>query len=469
MKRVAIIFLCCGAALGAQAQYDLGLWNGNYAGIQGSLLNPSSIAGSKLEWDVHIFSVNVDFANNFLYAPKSAVPFLGIGRIIKGSIDENLFLTRYDPQNPNKLYNVSFSGLFLGPSFFVKIKKKHEIGLTTALRGMANIRNITGNAGQNAFDYLLSSSLWNTNFQDQSVRINAMGWAEYGLHYATVLYDDGRDELKAGITLKILQGMFAAYAKNTNLNYRINDTTVIAFTNSSIDYGRTDFDDFRHRSLSNFDHGIGRGLDVGFTWVHRDHPGDDNYRWRLGLSLLDAGSIDFNRNSGSYHLETANAVFNNWHEAVFANNTQVDQTLSAVFYNGDSAKSQTGTSFHMRLPTTLSLQADYHIDGPFFANVTILQGFGHGDNVGVVQPDVYSLTPRYETRWFEASLPLSLMYYGHWQPRAGIAVRAGYFFIGGDAPGSLLKLNDLQQADVYAGVHYFMPAKSKQPPLFKYQ
>jgi len=466
MKKTVVLLLCLYGSLRSVAQEELGIRNSNYAGIQGSLLNPSAIAGSKLEWDVNLLSANVDFANNFLYAPKSAVPFLGIARIIKGSIDENLFLTRYDPQNPNKLYNVSFSGLFLGPSFFMKIKKKHEIGLTTALRGMANIRNITGNAGQNAFDYLLSSNLWNTNFQDQSARVNAMGWAEYGLHYATVLYDDGRDELKAGVTLKILQGMFAAYAKNTNLNYRINDTTAIAFTNSSIDYGRTDFDDFRHRSLSNFDHGIGCGLDVGFTWVHRDHPGDDNYRWRIGLSLLDVGSIKFDRNSGSYHLEAANAVFSNWHEAAFANNTQLDQTLSAVFYNGDSARSQTGTVFHMRLPTTLSLQADYHIDGPFFANVTIVQGFGHGDNVGVVQPDVYSLTPRYETRWFEVSLPISLMYYGHWQPRTGIAVRAGYFFIGGDALGGLFKLNDLQQADFYGGLHYFIPSKSKQAPLF---
>ena len=131
MKGMVILFFCCTTALGALAQHDLGLWNSNYAGIQGSLLNPSSIAGSRLDWDIHVFSVNVDFANNFLYAPKSAVPILGIQRIIKGSIDENLFLTRYDPQNPNKLYNVSFSSTFLGPSFFVKIRKKHEIGLSS--------------------------------------------------------------------------------------------------------------------------------------------------------------------------------------------------------------------------------------------------------------------------------------------------------------------------------------------------
>jgi hypothetical protein len=40
-------------------------------------------------------------------------------------------------------------------------------------------------------------------------------------------------------------------------------------------------------------------------------------------------------------------------------------------------------------------------------------------------------------------------------------VRVGYFFFGGDALGGLVKINNLQQADVYAGIHYFMPEKSK--------
>lgn len=460
MKRTAVLLFCL-VALRASAQPDPGIQNDNYAGIAGSLLNPSSIAASKVRWDVLGFAANVDFANTFLYAPKGQVPFFGIRRIIKGSIDENLFLTRYDPGNPNKLYDVAFGAELLGPSFSMTIKKKKTIGLTTAVRGMANIRDITGNAAQNAFDYLLGSNLWNTTWQERSARLNGMGWMEYGLHYAAVLCDDGRNEWKAGITLKYEQGLFAAYVQHTNLTYRIEDTTGILFTNSSVDYGRTDFGDFRHVGYSNFRHGHGFGADLGVTLVHRDHggggggAGDDGYRYRIGLSLLDVGKIDYTRNTASYHLAAASADFNNWHQTQFADNTQLDQTLSAVFYNGDSAKSKTGSSFHMALPTALSLQADYMIRGPWFANLTIVKGFGHGQNVGVVQPDLYSVTPRYETRMFGASLPLSLMYYGHWQPRMGLAVRVWYFFIGGDAPGALFKLNDLKQVNFYVGIHYF--------------
>jgi hypothetical protein len=93
--------------------------------------------------------------------------------------------------------------------------------------------------------------------------------------------------------------------------------------------------------------------------------------------------------------------------------------------------------------------------------MTIIKGFGHGNNPGVIRPDVYSLTPRFETLWGEVSLPMSLLYYNQWRPRVGLAMRIYYFFIGGDAPGSLLKLNNLEGVDFYAGIHIFLEEKAK--------
>jgi Family of unknown function (DUF5723) len=464
MQKKVVVLLCTiglcvlpGARL--LAQQLLGIRNSNYAGIQGALLNPSSIADSKLKYDINILSVDEVFANNFLYAPKSNLSFFGIKKIIDGAIHETIFSTRYDPQNPNKLYNVSFSTEFLGPSFFVKIKKKHVVGFTMAARAYGNIKDITGNAAQNAYAYLLEPNLWNTGLQDHSARLNAMGWLQYGLHYATTIYSDGMNELNAGVSLNYLQGLGAAYVKNTNLNYQIQDTTHILFNNSSVDYGRTDIGDFKnHHDLT---HGHGLGADIGFTYIHFSDPAKNNYVYRMGVSLIDIGAIKFTKNTGSYHLQATAADFANWHQSKFTGNNQLDQTLSAVFYNGDSSKSKTGNDFHMAMPTALSVQFDWNVCEAFFANATIVKGFGHGNNVGVVRPDVYSLTPRYETKWWEVSVPLSLLYYNHWQPRVGLAVRAGYFFIGGDAPGALLKLNDLNGVDFYAGIHYFVPEKSK--------
>src|ERR1700733_2310080 len=375
MKKTVLFLVCLLSTLCLLAQQDLGIQNSNYAGIQGALLNPSSIAGSKLKWDVNILSGDVIFANTFLYAPKSSVPVFGFKRIIEGSIHEDLFQTRFDPQNPNKLYNLTFSTEILGPSFFIKVAKKHEIGLTIAARAYGNDRNINGQLAQKAFDYFLSSNRWNTVFQDQSARVNAMGWLEYGLHYATVISDVGLNEIKGGISLNYLQGVGAIYAKNTNVTYKIVDTTAIAFTNTTLDYGRTDFDDLRN--LRDRRHGYGFGADFGVTVLHFETDEDkrnDHYLYRIGVSLLDLGKINFNRNTGSYHLNATSANFNNWHEASFTDNKQLDQTLSAVFYNGDSSRSQTGTSFHMGMPSALSIQADWNVYEHFFANLTIVKG-----------------------------------------------------------------------------------------------
>src|ERR1700691_2179132 len=104
MKKMVLFLLCLHSGLRLLAQQQLGIQNSNYAGIQGALLNPSSIADSKLKWDINILSVDEVFDNTFLFASKSNLSFLGFKKIIKGSIKEDLFSTHFDSQDPNKLY-----------------------------------------------------------------------------------------------------------------------------------------------------------------------------------------------------------------------------------------------------------------------------------------------------------------------------------------------------------------------------
>ncbi|HYV92113.1 MAG TPA: DUF5723 family protein [Chitinophagales bacterium] len=458
-----------------KAQQNLGIWNGNYAGIQGAGLNPSAIADSKLKWDVNVLSGDVVYDNTFLFIPRDSLKFFGIKNIIDDITHQTQFITEFSHADPNQKFNVTLSTEFVGPSVMFPVGKKSEIGFTTAARFYANINDITGHFGQNAFAYLLEQDLYKTTFLDNTAKLNAMGWLEYGGTYSTVLYSKGRHELKGGITIKYLQGIAAAYFNHANVTYNIVDTLNLLFFNSSIDYGRTDYNSLQDANgLGDLINGHGAAGNIGFTYVHlRDSsqfsyemdcknladPDKSNYLYRIGISLLDAGSIKFHKNTAVYHLQTDSADFVNWHHAEFTSNIQFDRSLSAVFYHGDSSQSFVADHFSMDLPVALSLQADLNVYKHFFLNVTIVKGFPHGSKPGVIRPDVYSFTPRIETKWLEISLPLSLLYYHHLQQRIGLSVRAGYFFIGGDAPGSLLKLNDMEGADFYAGFHIFMPQK----------
>ena len=448
--RAAVVWLCIIALPGHLfAQYEMGIGNSNYAGVRGTLINPAADADPKYAFDANVLSVSVLFDNTFLYVPKGAVPAFGFKSIIDGIIHNDKFATNYNRAQPGKLYQVALTTEILGPSFQLALPNRQSVGFTFANRTAASVRDIPGATAENAYAYLKSPALWDTTFTDHSTRVNGMNWLEYGFHYSAVLLDDGTDQWNAGITLKYLQGVAAAYAHNTNLSYRIEDSTHLLFA-GSVDYGRTDYDSYRHiGDYGDLNHGHGFGADIGVQFKHAD-------RYKIGLSIMDIGAINYNRNAAAYHLQTTEADFSNWGQLQLHSNLAVDRTLSAVFYNGDSARSQTGAGFRMALPTALTLQFDYKLQDHYFVNATIVKGLGHGDRQGGVQPDIYSITPRYESAWWDVSVPFSLVYYGAWRPRVGLAVRAGYVFFGGDAPASLLALGQLKATDFYAGVRFFL-------------
>src|SRR6266542_3753986 len=214
MKKTIFLLLFFHNVVNVSAQQDLGIRNSNYAGIQGTSLNPGSIADSKLKWDVNVLSTSTVFDNTFLFIPKDSLHLFGFKNIINDIIHQTQFTTHFDSYDPNKLYNVTLSNELIGPSFMVNLRNQSAIGVTTAARFYANINNITGHFGQNAFAYLQEQDLWNKIFHDSTARLNTMGWLEYGLNYATVIYKNERNELKGGITLKYLHGIAAVYLTN---------------------------------------------------------------------------------------------------------------------------------------------------------------------------------------------------------------------------------------------------------------
>lgn len=467
MKSIIIVLFLFNVS-GIYAQQNLGIRNSNYAGIQGASLNPSSIADSKLKWDINAFSFNTVFDNTFLFIPRDSLRVLGFKNIINDIINQTQFTTHFNLNQPNKLYDVTLSNELLGPSFMISLNNKSSIGLTTAARFYANINNITGHFGENAFAYLQEQDLWNKTFHDNTATINTMGWLEYGLTYGRLLYKNQRSEFKGGITIKYLQGIVAGYLRNTNLNYNI-DSTNLNFVNSSADYGRTDYNTLiKTNGNQHLIHGDGLGVNIGFTYIHfnnfsQSKDGDNNkYNYKIGVSLIDLGSINFNKYSAAFHLQADTANYTNWNSTHIYNNTQFDKILSAAFYNNDSLKSLQANHFNMKLPAAISIQADWNLYKNFFVNATIIKNIRNKNYAGVISPDVYSITPRYEKEKVELSVPMSLLYYGHWQPRMGIAARYSYFFLGGDALGGLLKVNDFEGADFYAGIHVFVTNRHKK-------
>src|SRR6185295_18536069 len=108
VKKLGLLLAMGAACIVCSAQQYLGIRNSNYAGISGAYLNPSSIADSKLKWDIQIATGQITFDNDFLYIPKDSLTFLGFGNIVDHIKNDGVF-TRFNPDNPNEQFNFSFA------------------------------------------------------------------------------------------------------------------------------------------------------------------------------------------------------------------------------------------------------------------------------------------------------------------------------------------------------------------------
>ena len=107
------------------------------------------------------------------------------------------------------------------------------------------------------------------------------------------------------------------------------------------------------------------------------------------------------------------------------------------------------------MPTFASVQFDYNLwASRIYVNATIIQGIPvPKKRFGIRHANSLSLTPRYESFFFDFAIPLSLYEYRY--PQMGVSVRLGPITIGSDKIWSWFKTQDLYGADIY--VHVKLP------------
>ena len=103
------------------------------------------------------------------------------------------------------------------------------------------------------------------------------------------------------------------------------------------------------------------------------------------------------------------------------------------------------------LPTALHLDMDYNLSKGYYLNLSSMVALRPGSKAWSYgyYPSI-AATPRYESRWFSAFLPLSYNFVS--KMNIGAAARVGPLFVG---TGSLVKalFTKSKQADFYFGLH----------------
>ena len=469
MKRLAIVFLIMSFVLVNDATAQFIGTSTNYSGSRGRAINPSLMTTSYVYAD---FGLNLDVLtyNNLVYLHASDYQnfmkknFVTSNYNLNGTNHDVGFDINGKPKNLHEAFDFNIISAMYNPDgktawgFFIN-NRAYVNGSRFPYEIIE--QNILG-VEDGYFD--------GRHFNWKNVRFDMMAWSEIGASWSTVLFDRSEDKIDVGVTGKGLIG-YTGIAINVNeadMDFINKDTATIhkldalAVMSGPFNFAEK-FDDGEVFDPTKFVNGIGAGFDIGVTYTSKsdnrmnskvDRPCAANrisYNWRLGLSLLDVGAIRFSNNTRKYKLNfNEDKLFD---AKVFDSIVSIDgimDTLCGLFYNNPS-EAYNGKNYFMGLPTAASIQFDYCISDNVYVNATWIQPikmFRYSSQ----RAAMLIVEPRYESQYFDFTLPVTL--YNYERIFLGAEMRVAFLTVGTHNIFNLLGIGDSYGLDAYVALKF---------------
>lgn len=444
------------------AQRYYGISNSNYAGVNGLYINPANISDNRLASDIHLISGNGVVNQNYGYISS----FDNLVNAIKDGTDIKFI------KNSNS-NDVGFAvlGEVRGPSFMFQLDKKQAFGFLSKGRVIGSGRGINSNLFTLLNDGIKDIEVANgTSFNSGKVNTTINAFTELGIVYGREIINKGHNFLKAGITLKRYNGLEFSSIQFKDFNIKIIDTAtsrvefngaIAASKSFNNDNG---FDDITSNNLLFGGKGNGIGFDIGAVYEFRDDNPistlreENKYKFKLGFSLQDIGSMTYKASSDNenYLINTNGPkTVNNADTANidFQDVTSYFRTIPGV------TATKNNSSTKVQAPTTLTLYGDYRFSKRFYLNALFTGGLVSDKNPGNKTAFQTVVTPRYESKFFDAGLPISYNALSK-DVKAGLGLRVGFLFVGSDDfLTSLMGIGKLTGSNLYAGLRVAFPYK----------
>lgn len=403
------------------SQESMGLVPDNYHPLQGAKLNPSAIVDQKPWLSVQLIGLHGYARNNAAFFQQSTY----FNRANEVSFHESR--SKYSGYSDIEIDGIGAS-LSLG---------EYAIAIHSGARALVNAKGIPGELANviNDETYSPADGTYNSNF----ARAKGMAWGQVGATVGKVLFNKGEHFFTGAVTVNRLFGF-------GNANLIINNANV------SIVNGDATLNNLHGKySFSNFALNAGKGwsTSIGVTYkkmkdemsYYTPHSTlynceTINYRYKIGLSLIDLGYINFNN-------QARTASFNE---------EMTIEELEAIYEEGNDATLNPETSFNATLPTALSGQFDYNVNDYIYLNASIIQKITVPSFIGSERDNLLAVSARYESKWLGIGIPVTLQNYKH--PQVGLALRMGPLSIGTDHILPLFIPTDIYAADVYAVLRF---------------
>ncbi len=399
----------------SDAQSFLGYHSDNYAGIHNVSFQPADIVDSRYLFDFNIGGASVFAGNDYISMKLREV------LDTEGAWEDPDFQDKYLMEKLNGRAKTAHAQVraYL-PSFSFSFGK-NAIAFHAKANVVANVEGVNENVAFLAYRELDYPDYWNTTYSNQNLSAQAMGWIDYNFTYGREIFQIKNHYLKGAATFKLLQGLFSAQAYSSNAQVSFPNDDFIDVINSDLSYGHSDnfeldADGLKYRFVGK----PGFGMDLGFvyelrrpveTYTYSIDGTDGNIRndlnkyiLKVGFSATDIGNISFTRGglSSSFNADRTMVPLDSFERNTIA---EFDSVLNSYY----TFRNEAGTQYRQSLPTALNFTVDYNIWKGFYANFTAsIAPRQKLDPHKTRHISMFSVTPRYEWKYFGMWVPVSI-------------------------------------------------------------
>jgi hypothetical protein len=443
----------------ANAQYQLGLRLETFAGANSLAINPVGNLNNPNKWDMNLAGGGLYLQNNYAYLED-----IGLANLVWHSHSIKLVRAEnaettvarskviVDFANDSDRRYLHSMTYVAGPSIALRFGKNNSIGAFYNIRSAIGGKDLPNELSY----YKFKSKSVTEQLAIPKLRFSMLNWSEIGLNYARKI-PTNTGSFNFGANVKYLLGHQAGLAKSNEPYFYGN----LPGTDISIQLpdGQVDFAGELSKSKLLEVNGRGIGADLGFAYIFQDHYGE-GYKLKLGASLMDLGRIQFHKNTQVYRLKLDTTVVVDLER--YKHYNYPDDLDEAIHdFSQELLKTQVSAeeteSFSMSLPAAFSLQVDYGIAKNIYLNALLVQQLPSGSRTAV-RSNLLAFTPRWQTKWFSASAPITL---NDWKTmRMGLAMRLNWLVLGTDDFASVFLNRKFTGTDYYFAIK-INPIKTK--------
>jgi Family of unknown function (DUF5723) len=455
--------------------------------------NPANIVDTRYKLFVNVIAADIFVGNN---AVKWNAPYSFLKFFVESSLPnkrivwKSNYLTAIEN---NRKKNMNMLVDARGPAFLYSIDSKQSAAIAIRGRGGLSFSKVSPQLAT-LIQYGSNSKKVSVDERNLNLSLNMNAFTEIGFTYAKDISINSEEAIKVGMTVKRVIGLtnFHAIAKESDYNVvTVLDPdnppvgtidSVLNLRNINIKYGNSDensgFDSFSFKPGYWFgtpSPGRGFGFDIGLSYEHRPYiqkysykekgvqkwdQTQNKYEYKVGFSLIDIGRVNFNNPTYVSNYETYASdklVFKNSLRKPLPSKRLVEDLSNVLDIN---TTTNDLNQFYANLPTTFQTYIDYKIKEHVYVYATWVQNLRAGNSLGMRTPSLVSVVPRYESKWIDVAMPISLL--NDFQLfTVGFSTRLGPLFIGSDNLQGLFNIANPRGMDFYAGLN--IPLFSQMP------